>query len=343
MKALLRLFVVLTLLIVACGNQGPEQPYAEGTPQFEFFQKLSDSLDVQAVNPTDAKALITTSEFTVWSYDIMPNIYRMFNRFENSLQQLPKSQLENQIIQGAQREAEKELLLAAARDQNVSVSEDSVQSQLQQIYDSRGGKENFEQFVEQQGFTMERVEQDVRSQLVIQQYMDDVLENQIEVTEDELQEVYEQDKSFTVRHILFRTQGMSEDEKAEVREKAQTVLQQARAGQDFAELAQEHSEDPGSKDKGGLYENIERGRFVPAFEEAALNTPIGSISDLVETSYGYHIIKVVDRQKETEPLDTVRDELVEKIKQSKRRDTYNNLLENLKEQYNYEEHLNELV
>ena len=343
MKALLRLVVVSILLVVACGDQGPKQPYAEGTPEYEFFQKLSDSLDVPVLNPEKAKALITSSEFTVWSFDIMPNLYRMFNRFSDDLDRIPKAQLETQIIQGAQREAERKLLLAAANDQAITVEDSTIQAQLDQIYQSRGGKENFEKFVEQQGFTMEMVQEDVRSQLVIQEYMEDVLETQIEVSDQEIQDAYESDKSFTVRHILFRTQGMSEEDKAKVREKAQEVLEQARAGADFAELAQEHSEDPGSKEKGGLYENIELGRFVPEFEEATLNTPVGEITDLVETDYGYHIIKVIDRQKETEPLDTVRDELVEKIKQSKRRETYNNLLENLKDEYNYQENLEELV
>jgi parvulin-like peptidyl-prolyl isomerase len=83
-----------------------------------------------------------------------------------------------------------------------------------------------------------------------------------------------------------------------VKEKAEQVLARAKAGEDFAALAAEFSEDPGSKDKGGLYENVTKGQFVPQFELAANNLEPGQIADrLVESQYGYHIIKLEGRGK----------------------------------------------
>jgi parvulin-like peptidyl-prolyl isomerase len=86
------------------------------------------------------------------------------------------------------------------------------------------------------------------------------------------------------------------------RTKAEEVLQRAKAGEDFAKLANEFSEDPGNKDpesgnmKGGLYEGIKRGMFVPQFEAAALALEPGQVSqNLVESNYGYHIIKLENK------------------------------------------------
>jgi parvulin-like peptidyl-prolyl isomerase len=82
------------------------------------------------------------------------------------------------------------------------------------------------------------------------------------------------------------------------KDQAQQILDRAKGGEDFAALANQYSEDPGNKgqdgkDRGGLYENVRKGQFVPAFEQAALALKPGEIaSQLVESDYGYHIIKL---------------------------------------------------
>lgn len=79
----------------------------------------------------------------------------------------------------------------------------------------------------------------------------------------------------------------------EKKAKAQEILNRAKAGEDFAKLAQEFTEDPGSKKDGGLYKDVAKGSMVPEFEQAALALEPGQIADnLVESKYGYHIIKL---------------------------------------------------
>lgn len=83
------------------------------------------------------------------------------------------------------------------------------------------------------------------------------------------------------------------------REKAESVLQRIKNGEDFGALAKEFSEDPGSKEKGGLYEGVGQGQFMPEFEKAALAVEPGQVvPNLVETTYGYHIIKLEDKKVE---------------------------------------------
>ena len=89
------------------------------------------------------------------------------------------------------------------------------------------------------------------------------------------------------------TQGLSDEEAAKVKATAEEVLQKILNGGDFASLAKQYSEDPGSKDNGGLYENITSGSFVEPYETAVLSLKDGEVyPELVESSYGYHIIKL---------------------------------------------------
>ena len=111
---------------------------------------------------------------------------------------------------------------------------------------------------------------------------------------------FQQPEKVHAAHILISTkdsttnQDFSPEKKKEKKKLAEKVLQRAKKGEDFGKLAKEFSEDPGSKDAGGEY-TFPRGQMVPEFEAAAFSMKTNQISDLVETSYGYHIIKLHDK------------------------------------------------
>lgn len=101
--------------------------------------------------------------------------------------------------------------------------------------------------------------------------------------------------SASVRHILFSTQGKPQAEVFQIRAKADSIMGAIKAGSNFGDLAAQFSEDPGSKDKGGVYEFFPRGRMVPPFENFAFEQSIGSIG-VVTTSYGFHIVEVLKQK-----------------------------------------------
>jgi len=116
-------------------------------------------------------------------------------------------------------------------------------------------------------------------------------------------------------HILLKTEGKDE---AAVRKQAEEVLKRVKAGEDFAALAKQYSEDESNNAKGGDLDYFGRGSMVPEFEQAAFGMKTGEISDLVKTSFGFHIIKVVDHKPAlTRPLAEVRAEIEDQLKGQK--------------------------
>jgi len=122
---------------------------------------------------------------------------------------------------------------------------------------------------------------------------------------------YEVPNRVHAEHILLMTVGKTTDaEVEEIHQKAEDVLKQAKKGSNFEELAKKYSEDPGSKDKGGDLGWITQGQTVPEFEKTAFGLEKGKISDLVKTQYGFHIIKVLDKETaHTKPFDEVKESI----------------------------------
>src|SRR5579862_225779 len=158
-------------------------------------------------------------------------------------------------------------------------------------------------------------------------YRPDDFGARVEPTDGEIAEYYELNKEdrFTVpdqihvRHILVRVAPTATAEEREAaHKKAADLLARVKAGGDFAEIARKNSEDDGSAPKGGDLGLIPRGRLPSEFENAAFDLQPGAVSDLVESPFGFHIIKVEEHPEAgTKPLAAVRDEIVAAIKKER--------------------------
>lgn len=175
---------------------------------------------------------------------------------------------------------------------------------------------------------------------------DDVLA-EVEVTDDEVRQFYDDHPElFTTplqrraSHILIRT-GELDNGETRTSEEAEALIREIEAElrQDlsrFAELARTYSEDPGSAANGGDLDFFGRGRMVPEFEEAAFTTPVGELSEPVQTSYGWHLVLVTDeRAAEPVSFDEVRDGLREELRQQKAGEVFAELLEDLRANATY--------
>jgi peptidyl-prolyl cis-trans isomerase D len=150
------------------------------------------------------------------------------------------------------------------------------------------------------------------------------LASRVSVSDDEQRAYYQSnldkyhiDDRVHVAHILFKTVGKTDAEISEIEKTAETVDQKAKHGGDFAALAKQYSEDT-TKDQGGDLGWIVRGQTVPEFEQAAFTLPVGSISDLVRTQYGFHIIHVIERQMaRTQSFDEVKADIAAALQTEK--------------------------
>ncbi|HXQ27296.1 MAG TPA: peptidyl-prolyl cis-trans isomerase [Candidatus Acidoferrales bacterium] len=137
---------------------------------------------------------------------------------------------------------------------------------------------------------------------------------------------YKVENRVHAEHILFKTIGKTDAEVAEIRQKAEDTLKQAKHGANFEDLAKKYSEDDGTKPKGGDLGWIVEGQTVPEFQQAAFSLPKGAISDLVKTQYGFHIIKVLDRETaHTKTFEEVRSSILQPVLDQKISDQANDI------------------
>jgi peptidyl-prolyl cis-trans isomerase C len=194
------------------------------------------------------------------------------------------------------------LLSQETKSRNITVSDADVDARVRQMQGKFPDEGLFKKALAERGLTVERLRADARIDMVISKMMESEVAGLTPPTDAQVREFYDKNpdkfKQETVRasHILMPTDPKGDDaSKKKVRAQADAVLKQAKGGADFGELARQHSKD-GSAQQGGDLNYFGRGQMVPAFEQAAFALKPGEISDIVETQFGFHIIKVTDKR-----------------------------------------------
>ncbi len=220
------------------------------------------------------------------------------------------------------------LIRQAAKERGINVSDADVDAKFAELKSGFADDEQFNAALEQAGMTVEELENQVREQLINEALMASLSEGD-EITDEQIAEYYEANKNiFTdqaavhAAHILF-------DE--EDKETAEQVLAEVKAGGDFAALAKEHSKDPGSAAEGGDL-GWPTMPFVPEFQAAADALAVGEISELVQSEFGWHIIKVLERREESvKPLEEVVDQVEQLIQRQRDTEAYQKYIDELRE------------
>jgi len=233
-----------------------------------------------------------------------------------------------------------EIAKAYAQEHNITVSDKEVDQELAKLKEQVGdqarssgqdvsNQEAYEQALKQNNITEEQLREDIRENLPVQKVQERVT-GEAEPSDEEIQNYYEKNKEaqFTtpeqrcVRHILF-----NKDQK----EKAEDVKQQLENGGDFAKLAKENSQDPGSAAQGGDLGCLGKGETVPEFEQAAFGAEQGEIVGPVQTEFGYHILQVTDvKPEQTRSLQDVESQIRAQLASEKQSEAFNKWIEEQK-------------
>jgi peptidyl-prolyl cis-trans isomerase C len=194
------------------------------------------------------------------------------------------------------------LLVSRATEEDKKKAREQAETRKQ-----AGSEESFQRQLKAMAFSTEQFDAQIIERAICEEVVERQLKSKVNITDEQAKKYYEENgdrferpEMVRASHILLATrdavtgQEFSEEKKKEKHQQIEKVLERAKKGEDFAALAKEFSEDPGSKDNGGEY-TFPRGQMVPEFENAAFSLNTNQVSGIVTTQFGYHIIKLHEK------------------------------------------------
>lgn len=319
----------------------PAQTNAAG-PNAPTWDKVGVAATVNGVDITQDEVNATAN----------PELQRLNTRTGNMPAAIVES-LKKQVIERTlERLIIQQLLDGQVEKENIEVTDADVIANLRET----GAQQNpplslqdIKALIEARGQDFEQLKQQIKTsrQMKYQKLMDAEFAGKLNFTEQDAQNYYSQNRQrfqkpelVKASHILIAPAPSDPNidpntdpnqAKAQAREKAEKLLKQIKSGTgDFAALAKEHSACSSAK-KGGDLGFFPRGEMVPAFDKAAFSLKPGQVSDVVETRFGYHIIKVTDHQDATEmTFEQVKNDIIRQLKQDKKREIADQYVDSLK-------------
>jgi peptidyl-prolyl cis-trans isomerase C len=254
---------------------------------------------------------------------------------EQYKKQLRQNVLEKIIVEQLLDEEVKAAKIAITDEETIEEIEEMASQQQPPL-----SMEDFKALIEAYGQSFDEVKLRIKRGLAYQKLMEAQWAGKINITEDDAKKYYSENakriEQVRASHILIKpdTTDPNADPnqaKATARVKAQDLLKQIKDGADFAELAKTNSSCPSSA-KGGDLNFFSRGQLVPPFEEAAFALKVGQVSDIVETKFGYHIIKLTDRKDDT--FEKAKDDILELLTQTRQAELVTKYIKSLKDKAN---------
>lgn len=284
------------------------------------------------VEPT--AVVLTVNDQPVYSWEIGLLIPQM--QQEMARQGMQPQQ--DQVIQASmQRVVDSKLLAQEARRQKMQANDERVKVTMAQVEQQAGSRAKLDEALSQLGITYALLEDSVIEADLVQVFIETTIDPQVSVTAEDVEtyynenpQMFQQPEQVHARHILMTTGAeATSDAKAAALAKAAAARKRAVAGEDFAALATEMSEGP-SAPQGGDLGFFGRQQMVAPFADAAFALEVGQISEVVETQFGYHVIKVEEKKPaSTMSLDEVRQPLEQMLRQNQGGQATNSVLEQL--------------
>lgn len=305
MNRVFRLFAIFLIVpafvLSACSRNSDAQTDDEESGPQPIHYSIGENVDDPSI------AAIVASEYG--SDTLTADFFRMQN--DMILDRFPQLQGDPEQLEELRRNIVEEfvrrhVIMGEANRQNVEPEPMMVDQQLQAVKGQFPDEATYQAALSEQSMTEDSLRALIREEMRQQLVFESIAEAAAQPSESEI-ESYRRRQAEEVRaqHILFLArQGVDPGERTDIRSRAEAVLDSARTGADFAELARRHSDD-GTSEQGGDLGYFSRGQMVPEFERAAFAlSDSGDVTrNLVETQYGYHIIRLTGRR-ESVSMDT---------------------------------------
>jgi len=251
---------------------------------------------------------------------------------EEQLQELKKDILQNLI--------NRELLYQESQKSGIKVEETAVNEQLNAVKKQLPSDDEFNNALLKMNLTETGLKSQIKKSLALNQFIDKQFADKITVSEKEAKSFYDsnpdafkQPGQIKVRHILITVDPQADEaQKAAARKKIEEIQKKVEKGDDFAALAKESSQCPSSA-SGGDLGFFGRGQMAKPFEDAAFALKPGEVSDIVETRFGYHIIKSTEKKPgATLAFEDVKEKLMQFLKQKKLQEQLNEYTKGLEKE-----------
>ncbi|WP_027700940.1 peptidylprolyl isomerase [Metaclostridioides mangenotii] len=219
-----------------------------------------------------------------------------------------------------------EVIYSQAKKDNLVPTEKEVKKSVDEIKKNIESNEDYKKQLDEIGIDDTFLSDQEKKSIALQRYQEAFYKN-TKVTESDLKKYYDSHKEefnkdqVEASHILIKTvddanKELSKAKKEAAKKKAEEVLKKVKDGGDFAKLAKEYSQDS-SAESGGSLGFFSKGDMVEPFEKSAFSLKVGEISDIVETQYGYHIIKVTNKKKDVTSFEDAKDTMKQSILEEK--------------------------
>ncbi|MBW1740582.1 MAG: peptidylprolyl isomerase [Deltaproteobacteria bacterium] len=260
---------------------------------------------------------------------------------------LNESQLSNMKKKALEDLVDLELLYQESKNKGIQVDEASLDERIKALKKRFPKEGEYRDLLRKMNLSEDSMKFQIRREMATQQLVDEEIAQKVTVSDKEIREYYDGNANFfkepeqvRASHILIKVDpNAGESKKAEARKKIEKIEEKLKAGADFSGLAKEFSECPSSV-RGGDLGYFARGQMVRAFEEAAFASKPGQVSGIVETRFGYHLIKVEDKKPQSMiPFEVVRDRLEEYLTQEKIQKQLTSYIEGLKKKAKIERFL----
>jgi peptidyl-prolyl cis-trans isomerase C len=232
-----------------------------------------------------------------------------------------------------------ELLYQESKKKRIKIDKKAINNQLDRIKKNFSEKGAFEKRLDEMNLTEKDLKFQIKRGLAVQQFINQEFIQKIIVSEKEGKLYYDRNPNYfkqpeqvRASHILIKVDPLSDESKKKaVRKKLEKIKKRLEKGEDFAALAKEFSDCPSKKYGGDLY-YFTRGKMAKPFEKAAFSLKKEKISDIVETKFGYHLIKVTDKKSATiVAYEEIKDKIKRYIKRNKVEKEINLYVTKLKE------------
>lgn len=340
--------IVLVICGSGCRKETPTAPDSNAPAGGQTSQAAAPG-DVQAPHPD--KIMATVNGTAIMESQVKQRVGVKYKpQLDKLAAQSPQlvAQWEKQAAQLALNELVIEQLLdKEAKEAGVEVTEEQLMAEVAKQLaagDPPLTVEQYEKMLEGQGIDFEAWKEYYIRNMTYTKFLESKVGGGITVTEEEGQKYYDEHpdefqvpEQVRASHILISTEATDPNAdpnqmRAQAREKAEKLLTQVKEGGDFAALAKENSADHYSAIRGGELPPFGRGDMVPPFEEAAFALKVGELSDLIETQFGYHIIKVTGHtDPNTVTFPEAKDRIIGELKDRKMREAFGNYIETLRQ------------